>query len=86
MRRIVVDAARYTSAYPNYSHRILAYLLLENHIQVITTNWDDCIERSTGVADSLAVIGSDMDYGQVKGNALLKIHGCATRPINYSHH
>ena len=79
IRHIVVSVADFTSARPNFSHEVLALLLLEGVAVVITTNWDDCIERAGGEERVLAVI-SDQDQQQIKMAALLKVHGCATRP------
>ena len=80
IRQIAVSVADFTSARPNFSHEILALLLLEGIVVVITTNWDDCIERAGGEERILAVI-SDQDRRQINRAALLlKVHGCATRP------
>ena len=79
MRRIAVSVANFTTARPNFSHEVLALLLLEGVVVVITTNWDDCIERGGGEERVLAVI-SDQDQQQIETAALLKVHGCATRP------
>ena len=79
IRRIAVSVAGFTSARPNFSHEVLALLLLEGVVVVITTNWDDCIERSGREERVLAVI-SDQDQQQIQRAALLKVHGCATRP------
>lgn len=79
VRHTAVDVAEFTSARPNFSHEILALLLLEGIVVVITTNWDDCIERSGGDERVLAVI-SGQERQQTSAPALLKVHGCATRP------
>ena len=79
IRRIAASVADFTSARPNFSHEVLALLLLEGMVVVITTNWDDCIERAGGEERVLAVI-SDQDRRQIQMVALLKVHGCATRP------
>ena len=79
IRRTAVSVADFTSARPNFSHEVLALLLLEGVVVVITTNWDDCIERAGGEERVLAVI-SDQDQQQIEMPALLKVHGCATRP------
>ena len=80
IRQIAVSVADFTSARPNFSHEILALLLLEGIVVVITTNWDDCIERAGGEERILAVI-SDQDRRQInRAASLLKVHGCATRP------
>ncbi len=73
------EAANYTGAQPNYGHRALAVLLLEGAVEVISTNYDDCIERAGGPFGRLQIIVTDADSVQVRGPAILKIHGCATR-------
>jgi NAD-dependent SIR2 family protein deacetylase len=40
--------AEFTSATPSYGHEVLAFLMLEGLLDVLTTNWDDCIERGGG--------------------------------------
>ena len=79
IQRTAVSVADFTSALPNFSHEVLALLLLEGVGVVITTNWDDCIERAGGNERILTVI-SDQDRQQIQSVALLKVHGCATRP------
>ena len=79
IQHTAVSVADFTSALPNFSHEILALLLLEGVGIVITTNWDDCIERAGGKERVLTVI-SDRDRQQIQSVALLKVHGCATRP------
>ena len=79
VRRTAVGVAHFTSATPNFGHEVLALLILEGVVVVITTNWDDCIERAGGEERIQAVI-SDQDRREVQGSAILKVHGCATRP------
>ena len=79
VRRTAVGVADFTSARPNFGHGVLALLILEGVVVVITTNWDDCIERAGGDERVQAVI-SDQDRLEVEGPAILKVHGCATRP------
>lgn len=80
MKRIVVAASDYTTAVPNYSHKVLALLLLEGYIDVITSNWDTCIERSLNSVEDLPVVKSHEESQEIQGNALMKVHGCVTRP------
>ena len=79
VRRTAVGVAGFTTAAPGFGHEVLALLMLESIVEVITTNWDDCIERAGGEERILAV-QSDQDRAQVTQQALLKVHGCATRP------
>ena len=78
-RRTAVSIADFTTAHPNFGHEVLALLLLEGLVSALTTNWDDCIERAGGAERVLAVI-SDQDRHEIELQALLKVHGCATRP------
>jgi hypothetical protein len=79
LRETVVDVVEFTTAAPNYGHQALALLLLEGLVKVLTTNWDDCIERS-GQPERVRVTITAVERAQMGGGALLKIHGCATRP------
>lgn len=72
-------AADFQSATPGYAHRILAHLMLEGVIDVLTTNWDTCIERSAGEEQLVSVV-SEGDLQTTAPPSILKIHGCATRP------
>jgi hypothetical protein len=73
------NAADYTTAEPNYGHRVLALLLLEGAVEVIETNYDNCIERGSGNTEYVQAIVTDEDRQMVRGPAVLKVHGCATR-------
>lgn len=79
LRNTVVQVAEFTSADSNYGHKVLALLLLEGAIDVLTTNWDDCIERGCRPERLQATI-SAVERVQLNIRALLKMHGCATRP------
>lgn len=71
--------ADFLSADPNFGHQVLAALLLEGAADVLTTNWDDCIERAVLSGERLQAIVQNSDYGVVLGPAVLKVHGCASR-------
>lgn len=79
LRETVVKVVEFTTATPNYGHRALALLLLEGAAKVLTTNWDDCIERG-GQPERVQVTITAVERAQMGHGALLKIHGCATRP------
>ena len=79
VRLTAVAVADFTSARPNFSHRVLALLLLEGIVVAITTNWDNCIERAGGQECVFAIV-SNQDRLELHNAALLKVHGCATRP------
>lgn len=72
-------AADFKSAKPAYGHRILAHLLLEGAIDVLTTNWDNCIERGAG-EERLQTVTSHHDLANIMPPSVLKIHGCASQP------
>ena len=79
LRETVVKVGEFTTATPNYGHEALALLLLEGAVSVLTTNWDDCIERG-GQPERLPVTITAVERSQVGHASLLKLHGCATRP------
>lgn len=79
LRQVAVIAADFKTARPGYTHRVLAYLMLEGVIDVLTTNWDTCIERGAG-EEQLGAVVTDGDLRMVTPPSVLKIHGCATRP------
>lgn len=79
LRETVVNVVEFTTAAPNYGHQALALLLLEGAVKLLTTNWDDCIERG-GQPERVQVTITAVERAQMGHGALLKIHGCATRP------
>ena len=79
MRAIVVRSAEFIKATPNYGHEVLATLLLEGFLAVLTTNWDNCIERAGNHEQVLAIVTQE-DLHLLATKGLLKLHGCATRP------
>lgn len=81
LRETAVQVAEFTTASPNYGHKVLAYLLLEGVIDVLTTNWDNCIERGSA-QERLTAVVTPSDRLQISGKSLLKIHGCASQPMS----
>jgi hypothetical protein len=75
----IVRVAEFTAATPNYAHRLLSALMLEGIVDVLTTNWDNCIERGSTDERPSAVVTSQ-DLSNVTPPSVLKIHGCATQP------
>jgi hypothetical protein len=71
--------ADFLGAHPNFGHQVLAALLLEGAADVLTTNWDDCIERAVLSGERLQTVVHNTDYGVVLGPAVMKVHGCASR-------
>ena len=79
LRQTSAIAANFKSAKPGYAHRVLAHLMLEGAIDVLTTNWDNCIERGAG-EERLPTVTSNRDLTDVTPPSVLKIHGCASQP------
>lgn len=78
LQSVAVGAFPFTSAKPTAPHRALALLLLEGALQVLTTNWDTCIERAAA-PERINTIVTTAERLQVHTNSLLKLHGCAER-------
>lgn len=81
LRLTAVQVAEYTTATPTYGHRVLALLLLEGIVDVLTTNWDTCVERGGG-PEGVSSIVTEHDLLHVAPKSILKIHGCATQPAS----
>lgn len=79
IRQTSAKSANFKTAKPGYAHRILAHLMLEGAIEIITTNWDSCIERACG-EESLPTVTNQGDLASVTPPWVLKVHGCASRP------
>ena len=79
LRQTSARSAKFRSAVPGYAHRVLAQLMLDGAIDVLTTNWDSCIERSCGEED-LPSVTNEHDLAEVTPPWVLKVHGCASRP------
>lgn len=79
LQEALIEFAEFGEADLNFAHRALALLLVEGVAAVLTTNWDDCIERAAPAATRLQVVVNDADYATVRGPAVLKVHGCASR-------
>lgn len=79
LRLTAVEVAEFTTAAPTCGHVTLALMLLEGVIDVLTTNWDNCIERG-GLPAHVPSVVTAQDLLDVVGRRVLKIHGCATRP------
>lgn len=79
LQEALTEFAEFGEAEPNFAHRALALLLFEGAATVLTTNWDDCIERGAPFGTRLQVIVDDSDYRCVRGPAVWKVHGCASR-------
>lgn len=78
-RQAIVAVAEFTKATPNYAHRLLAVLMLEGVLEILTTNWDNCIERG-GADERPSAVVTSHDLSNIIPPSVLKIHGCATQP------
>ncbi len=67
---------------PNYGHEILALLLREGLLEIVSANWDCAIERAgLQVAVPIAGVATATERLQLGQELpLYKIHGCAKRP------
>lgn len=79
LRRVSARSADFQTAKPGYAHKVLAHLMLEGAIDVITTNWDNCIERGAG-EERLPTITDSHELAHVSPPWVLKVHGCASKP------
>ncbi len=82
LKRVVVSVVEFTSAEPNYGHRLLAALVLEGVATALTTNWDDCIERGCQPDRLLPIVTAQDLFEIPERTSVLKLHGCATRPMS----
>lgn len=81
LRETSANAAKFTDAKLGYAHKVLAHLMLEGAIDILTTNWDNCIERGAG-EERLPTITNEHDLASVTPPWVLKLHGCASRPAS----
>lgn len=79
LKSTILRVADLTGARPAYAHAALALLICEGAIVVIETNYDDCIERAA-LPERVPVVITDNDRLMMSASALLKAHGCATKP------
>lgn len=79
LQRSIVDLAPFDTARPTLGHRLLALLVADGALRLVTTNWDDCIER--GWTDERIQAARDASEAEeLRAAHVLKIHGCCTRP------
>lgn len=79
LRQTAAQSADFKTAKPAYAHRTIAHLMLEGAIDVLTTNWDNCIERGAG-DEQLPTVTDERDLIRVTPPWVLKVHGCASQP------
>lgn len=79
LRQTSAHSANFQTAKPGYAHKVLAHLMLEGAVDVLTTNWDNCIERGAG-DELLPTVTNDRALAYVTPPWVLKVHGCASEP------
>lgn len=79
LRETSANSFNFTNAKLGYAHKVLAHLMLEGAIDILTTNWDNCIERGAG-EERLPTITNEHDLASVTPPWVLKVHGCASKP------
>lgn len=77
--RAIIESANFKMATPNYAHLVIALLLTETNVQVLSINWDTCIERCSYIVSSSIIGCYNHEILQNHGNSsiFLKLHGCA---------
>ena len=76
----IVEIAPFTSAPPTLGHKLLALLFVEGAVRILTTNWDDCLERGWTEEERIQAASDASGAEQLHSPHILKIHGCSTRP------
>lgn len=79
LQGLLRQLAPWLTATPNFGHRALALLVAEGLIQLVLTNWDDCVERGVELSPRINAVISDDDRAHVAPPRVLKVHGCASR-------
>jgi hypothetical protein len=80
LQQLLPALADFRGATPNYAHLALAVLVLEGAIDLILTNWDDCVERATAQADiRIQAVVMPADLLQLEDPRVYKVHGCISR-------
>ena len=78
VQRMVVQLGPFDSATPQRAHLLLALLVAEGAVQLLLTNWDDCVERSWRQDEHLPTARNSFEIEAQRGQVILKIHGCCT--------
>lgn len=76
----IVESAPFDSAPPTCGHRLLALLLAEGTIRLLTTNWDDCLERGWQEERRILAARDASEAEELHRAHVLKVHGCCSRP------
>lgn len=82
--KTILESANFKTASPNYAHLAIAMLMTETNTQVLSTNWDTCIEQSSSDVYSDIIVCFDWEGVQSAGAStiLLKLHGCAKNELS----
>jgi hypothetical protein len=76
----IVDLAPFDSVAPTLGHQLLALLLADGAIRLLTTNWDDCLERGWQEEGRILAARDASEAEELRRPHVLKIHGCCSRP------
>jgi hypothetical protein len=79
LQKRIVRLANFDSAMPTLAHRLLALLLAEGAVKVMTTNWDDCVERGWN-EERIQAARNIEEARELEMTHVLKVHGCCTLP------
>lgn len=77
------DTCDFRNMEPNYAHEMIALLMREGLIRVVSANWDCAVEAGglrIGVAIEGASRASDVLNLAINSLPVYKVHGCARRP------
>lgn len=78
VQRVVLELAPFGRAAPQPEHLLLALMVAEGAVRLLLTNWDNCVERSWRQDDELPVARNAVEVEELRGQFILKIHGCCT--------
>jgi len=79
VQRAALDLAPFDSASPQLGHRLLSLLVAEGALNLLLTNWDNCVERSRQDTELIPAARNEREAEDLRGTFILKIHGCCTQ-------
>lgn len=77
------EAWHFRDMEPNYAHEVIALMLREGFVTVISANWDCGVENGgQQIAIAIEGVSSSVDRLNLASGKvpIYKVHGCATRP------
>lgn len=83
LKHRAADVWAFRNMEPNIGHEIIALLMREGMVRVVSANWDCAVENAGGeVGIVIDGVSRDLDALQLTVDALplYKVHGCARRP------